>query len=405
MLDLKRVMTPKRVLIFHLLLLSILLLPGLAINYFDATSMMKGFVLSTFVAFFVFLLYYKDVGISKVYINVLIWLLFFILLHFFFALLLYDDLNIPRSIGSYFLLCFILIFSCLLASCSKAIESNKFHKIVRSTYYLLILLVCITFPLIQLHLVHRKSMIFFSEPSHFALAFGPFLLYMMVWSGKLKQHFSIGFVLGLMLTNLTLIVFALFALLILSKSKGKIFIAPFLFMGCYLVYLFFGGHFGYFLERVIISPESDNLSVLVLLSGYERAYLGLFDNYGLGVGFQQMGVVGPMGIIQEKMVLELNAEGLNVFSGGTFFSKIVVEFGVFGFIAVLAYVAFLPRVIRKIRLNNFHTAQELFYSSCFIMFVIVVFLRGPGYFSPSVLIFLSSIYWLVNMKRWESAST
>jgi hypothetical protein len=153
------------------------------------------------------------------------------------------------------------------------------------------------------------------------------------------------------------------------------------------------------LERVIIFSDSDNLSVLVLLSGYERAYLGFFDNFGLGVGFQQMGVVGPLGSIQEKMALKLNAEGLNLFDGGTFFSKIVVEFGVFGLVAVLAYILCFSRIIKKIKNNQIKASQDLFYYSCFVMFFIVFFFRGAGYFTPIYLFFVTSIYWIVSSKN------
>jgi hypothetical protein len=102
----------------------------------------------------------------------------------------------------------------LIAAFSATLQEQKFHKIVVSIYYLLVLLVFISYPLISLQLVHRKSMIFFSEPSHFALAFGPFLFYMMACSGKLKWHFIIGCLLGVLLKK-----FDTYSFLLIAKQK------------------------------------------------------------------------------------------------------------------------------------------------------------------------------------------
>jgi hypothetical protein len=108
----------------------------------------------------------------------------------------------------------------------------------------------------------------------------------------------------------------------------------------------------------------------MFLSGYERAYLTFFDSYLLGVGFQQMGIIGPLGEFQVAIMHLTNGYTMNTLDGGSLFSKLTTEFGIFGIFAVLAYVAKAIRVFRSSRKLSPGNSKELFYTASFLSFFI-----------------------------------
>ena len=156
--------------------------------------------------------------------------------------------------------------------------------------------------------------------------------------------------------------------------------------------IFFSGFFTFFIDRLNFSGNNQNLSVLVFLSGYERAYLTFSESYMLGVGFQQMGIIGPLGKFQIA-IMAITAGGvtMNTLDGGTLFSKLVTEFGMFGFALVLAYVAMAIRVFRSRRRLFSEDYKGLFYTASFLSFFILIFIRSVNYFSPSFFIFLIAL--------------
>jgi hypothetical protein len=154
----------------------------------------------------------------------------------------------------------------------------------------------------------------------------------------------------------------------------------------------------YFTDRLDLSSNSSNLSVLVFLSGYERAWLALTGFNGLGVGFQQMGIVGPVGAFQLNISTIFGFDGLNLLDGGTLASKIIVEFGYPGLLLLFLYLFKLIKVVNSFFGKREFSPQDLFYSSIYIMFFVVLFVRGAGYFNPSFFIFLISICFILFKK-------
>ena len=133
------------------------------------------------------------------------------------------------------------------------------------------------------------------------------------------------------------------------------------------------------------------MSVLIFLSGYERAYLTLLDSYFVGVGFQQMGIIGPLGEFQ-KIIMQITMDGtMNTMDGGTLFSKLVTEFGILGIIVILAYVIKFIGVfgVRNILLPG--DFKMIFYSVSFLSCAVLIFVRAVNYFSPSTFLFLIAL--------------
>lgn len=152
----------------------------------------------------------------------------------------------------------------------------------------------------------------------------------------------------------------------------------------------------YYVVRIDLSEENQHLSALAFKQGWEMAYLSLEKSFGLGVGFQQFGIVGGEAGINEAIAKLNEGEGLNRLDGGTVGAKFLGEFGILGVITLSVYlIKFLSvaRVIRSIaagRVKSFD-AQHIFFLSCFTTFTIDLFVRGTGYFSPSGFLFVSSL--------------
>jgi hypothetical protein len=158
----------------------------------------------------------------------------------------------------------------------------------------------------------------------------------------------------------------------------------------------------YYSLRINLSSDNKNLSTLVYLSGWERAYLNFEDTFGLGVGFQQFGIIGSRGEIMET-VEELGAEDLNLLDGGAVAPKFIGEFGLLGVIMLLVYLVYFARNAKWLREVSFseippRECRKVFFLSCFVMYCIDLFVRGTGYFSSSGFLFIASLMWIILVK-------
>jgi len=149
----------------------------------------------------------------------------------------------------------------------------------------------------------------------------------------------------------------------------------------------------YFYSRLIFT-DTENLSVLVFLSGWERALLNIYNTYGLGVGFNQLGYIGSLGHSNEIMT-KLGMSNLNLYDGGTTASKIISELGIFGLSLVIIYIFFLLKFYFIVKQNLSHLdIKDIYFFSCYMMFTIELFIRGVGLFSPTIFLFVVSIVYI-----------
>jgi len=244
-------------------------------------------------------------------------------------------------------------------------------------------------------MVHRKMMILFTEPSHFALVFLPILLYVTYVkhaAGSKKEALSyilLTIYMILDIKNATLMAGLFIVIVILYARNIKYFLFFLLVIVIAAIATF---DLQYFITRLTISMQTDNVSVLVFISGWERGYLSLIESYGVGLGFQQMGT-GALGIAMEK-IINMGLPPLNKYDGGTLGSKIVTELGVFGLLLIIVYVVTAIKVFVKMFLYRIDSYKEVFFYSIFIMMSVQIFIRGGGYFTPLTFMFFVSLYWI-----------
>jgi hypothetical protein len=239
-----------------------------------------------------------------------------------------------------------------------------------------------------------KGVIVFSEPSHFSFVYLPVLIFVTATTTRSRQLWYLGS--GLVLTgaleNLTMLVgIAGASCLILRRTQLVVvmllFVAALAFLALDL---------SYYTDRLLLSADSDNLSTLVYLQGWQRAALNLSETHGLGVGFQQFGVVGSLGSVLEKIIWMNGGGALNLYDGGSTGSKLIGELGAVGIVLILMYLRLVVRGVRLIRLSQripvgMRDVRRLFFYSFIVAYASELFIRGNGYMSPSDTLLLAAL--------------
>lgn len=327
-----------------------------------------------------------------------------------------NEFEFPRF-GQSLLLLFITILGALsFAYLSSNVTGNQADVALRMVFCALLVcgLIGISGYTPLSTEVFWKAVFIFPEPSHYALSFLPFLLYISAISKPMMKicALSSGLLLGVFLESFTLILGVLVVAALVVPRKHFIFVTV-----CIVALvsaldsdtLLSTVGVDYYLMRVDFSEENQHLSVMAFKQGWEKAYSDLEQSTGLGVGFQQFGIVGDdVGLAEDIAKLNEGAE-LNRFDGGTVGSKFIGEFGILGVTVLLAYLvrfASSARFLRDVatgRITSFD-ARHIFFLSCFTMFFVDLFVRGTGYFSPSSFLFASSLAWMA-VHRAERALT
>lgn len=236
----------------------------------------------------------------------------------------------------------------------------------------------------------------FSEPSLFGLVVCPLLTYACAARMRHARLALLFFVIwALAIQNLTTLMAALLAASVLAQFRFIDAIAVVAMILAITLYV----DVQYFMDRLVISGESDNLSVLVLLQGWEHALIMLGESGGWGGGFQQFGFQGVSGDANDKLA-KLGYEHLNVLDGGSVAAKMVGEFGYVGVAALVTYLYLFFRALRRARSASLYgSGGELFLAACIISFSIELFVRGVGYFTPTCFLALSGVFWTTCLRR------
>lgn len=240
----------------------------------------------------------------------------------------------------------------------------------------------------------------FTEPSHYAGAIIPVLAFLGVSSVGWKRWvwISVGFGLGILLENLSMIVGSLVvAACCLSATQMAIFggiviiIVPFL-------------DITYFLDRINFDPTATtNLSALVYIQGWEIIGQALNKTAGWGLGFQQLGYTF-LNSPTSDLIYRLNGgSDLNLKEGSFVAAKLLSELGIFGFLLIIAhtYVAGLSYLkLRRFASEKISmpSAEVLAYCSVYT-YIIEMFVRGAGYFSAAMFLMISSLFLLAKKRK------
>ena len=251
-----------------------------------------------------------------------------------------------------------------------------------------------------------KPVIVFSEPSLFSMAYAPTLLFALVTTTRVRQLWMLllGLALALKLQNLTLLVDVVGAgCLVLRRGQIYILLAVVWSIASFVLL-----DFSYFAQRLALSADSDNLSTLVYLQGWQRAALNLRETDGLGVGFQQFGVVGSLGDVLEK-IIRITGSALNLYDGGSTGSKLIGELGVVGIILMALYLRVVLRGIILLRraqrlVSGLRDRRRLFFYSFIVAYVSELFVRGNGYLSCSDMLVMASLIAISRLDRRTAVS-
>lgn len=386
-------------------LFSFVFIPPLIYRYFHVSSMSVGVAICFSLLFLNFLSPTKSLKINRSVLISMVFFVFVVLLSSVFAY--FKNIayfNLYRFSGSFLLLLAFLFFSyfyCCSLSCLNGYVLNQAAFIIYIVLFLDGFVSSIQFSFFN----YPKSLFFFTEPSHFALTIAPFFIYeiMVNYESKVKMFVyfsSISFV-AILLKSLVLVSVVFLGAAIAFKKR-------YIILSMLLVFflsILFSTELAYFFERLSFSGNSNNLSVLVYLSGFQRAALSLIDSDGLGLGFQQMGYYGEVGNLMGK-VIEIAGFPVNFNDGGTVAAKLVAEFGFFGLFIISIYLFLFAHVLFFVRKFFIHRKTDLkllnsfdfFMLSAFLAIIISLFVRGTGYFSGATFISLMSFWYILSNK-------
>lgn len=381
-------------------LLIICILPSLGFVVFKATSLALGLIIASF---FIVLYNYRIVFYSVFKLKYLIIAFFLISLIFTKSAYIYVVNDYSKPLYSILFITFILIASYVFA---KFLSKISFESIMKALLILIFLLIFfgwlkLIYVPVFLGYVGAKATFPFSEESHFALALG-MVTVAYSFAGNVKWILFILFntlFFGFLYPSLTIIVYnVLIILIILLRLKSLKF--KFLILIFVSLLILPISNVEYFSSRLTFS-ESDNLTTLVFLQGWELAYLNFMQNYGFGLGFQMLGSPETATGVYTDLIDKFVAGGgqLNIEDGGFFMAKIIAEFGIVGVIIVIFYLYWIIKIIIKTSryysdTNESYTDKKQFLMYGFIFsFLVEMFLRGYGYFSPGLFMLFASIFY------------
>ena len=384
-----------RISIFPFLLLFIIIVPGAYYLYVEKISYSSGAFLTSMFILIIYFIKNKKITLDKSFFIVMIFLAI-IFICSFYSMISFDWFDFNRFFLSYFLISTIMISSNLFFQFSLKIDDKKLYKYVSIVFYVVLLDGFIFLIKKNIFFYGKPFLLLFPEISHFSIIFLPLLMFKVLVSKNIIYIYVINvfsLVLSIYVENLTLLVGTIMVMSIYSIKKTIIFILiPLVFIISNIGI----DNMSYFTSRLSFD-NPNNVSTLVFLSGWERAYLNLIDFSFLGIGFNQLGYEGQIGYYQNQ-IMSLGLRNLNLKDGGSLAPKLISELGVFGIFLILMYLIFFVKIMYKLKKYSYsYTHLNAFYISIFIMSSVNIFMRGSGYFSPIIFLLFGSIFYFIKL--------
>lgn len=230
----------------------------------------------------------------------------------------------------------------------------------------------------------------FTEPSHYAFTVFPLWLYLVAIAGKMQRLILLAIMAGLALLLKSLSLAVAVLVLAVVTLQGGLLVCFLIISGVGLSLL----DLTYFTDRLDFSYQNQNLSMLVYRQGWELILTSLSETRGWGIGFQRLGFT-DLFTTSSNIIYALTGSDVNIADGGLTVAKVVVEFGVIGVLAMvyLSRLFFCAALqLRRIALRrDSTTAGEIFALCCLLGVVIEFFVRGAGYFTPTLLLAASAL--------------
>jgi len=158
-------------------------------------------------------------------------------------------------------------------------------------------------------------------------------------------------------------------------------------------------------ERVvgIASPsETENISSLVYVQGWQDAWFNLQRTHGMGLGVNMMGC-GTLPDVSARSALALAGVELNTEDGSFLFSKVVSETGAGGiafYVVAIWWWLQLEKKLRHLREDGARFAIEMQVVLIFC-FVASSFIRSANYFDGGLLLWVAAVS---GASRWKNLS-
>lgn len=305
-----------------------------------------------------------------------------------------------RFIGSLIVFILLVITARVIIPAIFGVESGKAVRIV---FYAMVACAALAAANITLPgLPYFYKPVFpFTEPSHFALAFLPLLMWACVTSSGWMRHLCLlaGIAIAGLLQNLTLIVgIILVAIVYAPLLRASLIIG--VIAGAALVA---SPDLTYYSDRLQFSTDTDNLSVLVYLQGWQMAEESIRNSSGWGVGFQQSGVNGSDSEATRVINAVTQGEDSNLLDGGFLMVKLLSDFGVFAIIATAFYVRLLTRSFQRLRAVALGKVQfddgTVFAHAVVAMYSVEAFVRSNGYLVGTFVLFIGAVMHLHRVER------
>jgi len=315
------------------------------------------------------------------------------------AIALTPSFDVVRAGGSLLLVVLVVLAGVAFGRLLLTADDRQLHRALILCFNWLC--VCAILPKVGLSIADwirpgrfSKPMFPFTEPSHFALVFMPFLLYRCVTARDSHKVLWLAGSLGIALVvqNLTLLVGSLLVGIVSLRVRSL------LLWGLVAVALASTLDLSYFQSRVDVSDDTaqKNLSMLVYFQGWELMAESLVNTHGWGLGFQQLGV-STSDVDAAETIYDITGEYLNMFDGGFVLSKLVSELGALGLVLVAAYLARAVRAVRDLRGRRGLSAVT--FANCVIVgYLTELLVRGVGYFTGTF-IMLVAAFWLLAAVR------
>ena len=410
---------------FSLAMFLMLTLPYFLHTYYDLPIAI-GTISMFIICFIYFFSVFKHTFIKALEkYNIIPGLILFIVIfsHSFFIFFIVGG-DLARSLYSLIIFSIFILSSYLIVFIFDAINNSKIERTLNYVFLLLSLIPVFAF--FEFNWTHdNKDILLFSEPSHFALIYIPLLFYMLVTVDYKYKLFLIAYTLLFLSIwpNLTFFIGVCIGLVFLIPIRYFYIAIFFVLMpiGTFLIkfncsfkatcmnYYNYYIEFlpSYYLDRIFLSFDSMNLSSIVFLVGWEKAYLNFKYTYGWGIGFQQFGVINFEGFLENIYLDRFSLqEPLNKLDGASLAPKLIGELGFIGLIIVAVFSLFFVSTIRSLSISSLakgrKNSKNIFFQSIFAASFLDIFIRGTGYFNPPILLLLSASFWLFLSKSIQN---
>ena len=381
---------------FCILFYSIFVLPSFISILLHSSSKREGLYLSIIFSFIYILIKSKqNYNLKSVNIIFIITFILYANLQILILINSFSCINVQRFFYSLVLFIILLVVSFVFVDVLCSVREKVVSMVLNSSF--LILSLDLIASLVDGRLLSsEKELFLFREPSHFSLIYIPISSFI-IFNSKFNRSVLIIIFLLLIsyyIKSLTLLV-GCFIIVFSFCAKNRMYKSSIIFISLFTVLVF---STSYFKERILFNEDNLNLSLLILLDGWERAYLANIITDGFGIGFNQFGFFGIIGFFRE-LIINMNATTINLYDGGSTSCKVVAEFGLFGVILILSYLIYAKKYLLRFLKTSYNSPKVILTYSFFIGSFLELFVRGTGYFNSGIIMLFIALLFNERLKR------